>query len=816
MLEQKFNENWKFWLEKDSFALVWDVPKNAQDVTLPHDAMMAGAPHADSLNKGNTGFYDGGVYTYVKMMDIPVAYRDKTVILKFEGVYMNAFVYINGQLAGKCPNGYTTFYVAMNNFLNYGQINEIRVSVRNSAMTNSRWYSGGGIYRDVCLLVAEPAYLIPDGVQIVTESADADYGVIQVVTEIKNRHFNRINLRVETAIQDEQGRPVCADTYSVSLFAGQTTKISRRLALSQPQTWSAETPYLYNCRTRLLELDKLLDESITSFGVRTLQLDTQRGLRVNGQTVKLRGACIHHDSGLLGAATYEAAQNRQVRKLKAAGFNAIRMAHHPMASAMLRACDRYGMYVMDESFDMWTRFKSDSDYAQSFSEWWAFDLEAMVRKDINHPSVIMYSLGNEIPEIGTDLGADLCRQMAEKVKALDSTRYTLASINGVFAADDGLGQIVGDVIAKDNARTPGSFEGNVNKFMANMVDYSDDVAVHPVISRALDKACAATDIAGYNYMTGRYESDAVDYPNRVIVGSETFTFEIARNWDLVEKLNPVIGDFTWTGWDYIGEAGIGVPGYQFGDGGFGAKFPCQLAFCGDIDITGYRRPASYYREIVFGLRTAPYIAIQNAYHYGEKLLSTPWTFGDTTASWTWSGCENKPVIVEVYSAGTEVELLCNGLSLGKKPSGKAVGFKTVFETIYTPGEIKAVTYQDGQIIGEMALHTAQAERHLILECECDQPEKGQLIFLPISICDAQGNVATDQAARLRIDVQGNARLLGFGSGNPKPTDVFTGHETAPYNGRAQAILLAGEDKGKFTVTLSAEGFADVTLTLDIK
>lgn len=816
MIDTLFNDNWKFWLEGDSFALVWNIPSNAQDITLPHDAMMAGEPHAESLNKGNTGFFDGAVYTYVKLMNVPADYRDKTVMLKFEGIYMKAFVYINGQLAAKCPNGYTTFYVPMNDFLKYGQENEIRVSVRNSAMTNSRWYSGGGIYRDVYLLVAEPAYLIPDGVQIVTETADDEFGVIQVSTEIKNRYYYTADLRVETVIEDAQGVVVNSDVYSVSLFAGQEKKISRRMTIAAPKKWSAETPDLYSCQTRIYLQDKLLDTNKTQFGIRTLQLDSKRGLRVNGQPVNLRGACIHHDSGLIGAATYEDAQMRQVRMLKAAGFNAIRMAHHPMAPALLRACDRYGMYVMDESFDMWTRFKSDNDYAQSFSEWWEFDLEAMVRKDMNHPSVIMYSLGNEIPEIGTNLGADWCRKMVAKVKSLDSSRYTLASINGIFVAGDSLDKIVMDVIEKVNCRAPGTIDGNVNNFMAITMEYADDVATHPIISGALDKACAATDIAGYNYMTGRYEQDAIDYPNRVIVGSETFTFEIARNWDLVERLSHLIGDFTWTGWDYIGEAGIGVPGYQFGEGGFGAKFPCRLAFCGDFDLTGFRRPASYYRELVFGLRTAPYIAVHNVCHYGEKLLSTPWIFGDTTASWTWPGSEGKPALVEVYSAGTEVELICNGQSLGRKPAGKDVGFKTVFETIYTPGEIKAMTWQDGEIIGEMSLQTALPERKLIIESESSEPQQGQLIYLPISICDTKGTIATDEDARIKIDVQGAARLLGFGSGNPRPTDSYTGTETAVFNGRALAILKAGEAAGSVQIRVTAEGFATAELTLAVR
>lgn len=803
MLDQKWNNDWKFWEDKDSFALVWNIPENAKDIDLPHDAMIENKPYADSANKGNTGFRDGSNYNYVKMLYVPEEARNKTLMLKFEGVYMNALVYVNEQLAAKNMFGYNTFYVPLDAYLRYGQNNEIRVQVRNSNMTNSRWYSGSGIYRDVYLLEAGLAYIVPEGVQVKCESADSEYGVLCIKTEIMNRKPRSEKLVLETVIKDEDGRIVASEKTRLVLFAQEMRTMTQRLTVDRPKLWSDKTPYLYTCETVLYADDVQIDHASDTFGIRTLSLDARRGLRVNHETVKLRGACIHHDSGLLGAATYEDAQFRQVQILKEAGFNAIRMAHHPMAPAMLRACDALGVYVMDEAFDMWNRCKSDLDYGLYFSEWWEKDVTAMVRKDYNHPSVIMYSVGNEIPEIGTDHGAKTCHDLSSKFKALDDTRYTLASINGVFAAGDRIGEIMADLMAVsgDGDETAADAGGNVNDFMTVMDTRMDEIVVHKAVSERLEKACASVDIAGYNYMTARYEPDGINYPNRVIVGSETYPPEIARNWSLVTKLSHVIGDFTWTGWDYIGEAGVGVPAYRWGEGGFDAGFPCQLAYAGDIDITGFRRPASYFREIVFGLRKNPYITVQNPYKYGEMLIKTPWVISDSVSSWTWQGCEGKPAVVEVYAPGDEVELLVNDRSVGRKPAGSAAGYRTLFESVYEPGTVTAVAYENGAEIGRMSLKTA-GDAALVLDRENCMDK--QLIYVDAVLQDKDGLPVTDSDMTLTAEVTGDAVLIGFGSGNPKPIHNYTENVSETFNGRALLILKKLKDSGSIHIKVDAE------------
>lgn len=800
MLEQKINNGWKFWIDKNAFALVWNIPEMAREVALPHDAMIEQPAHGKSANKGNTGFRDGDIYNYVKLMEIPKEYCNKTIMLKFEGVYMNASVYINGELAGKSPFGYSTFYVSLNDFVNYGEENEIRVIVKNGAMTNSRWYSGGGIYRDVYLLVSDLTYLVPEGVQLITQEVDKDWATIKISTEIKNRYHTRADLKVETILDDDKGNVVADHWTPLVLFEQEERKVEQRVTLSNPILWNEDNPYLYTCITKLYKDGILMDTNETTFGIRTLSVDTKRGFRVNGEEVNLRGACIHHDSGLLGAATYDDASYRQISLLKKAGFNAVRMSHHPMAPSMLRACDELGMYVMDETFDMWNRCKSDYDYSLYFQEWWERDVTAMVRKDFNHPCVIMYSVGNEIPEIGTPHGAKVCHDLCEKIKSLDETRYTLASINGVFAAGDKVDKIVEDVVSELSKE--GKIDGNVNDFMTLMDGHMDEIVVHPIISERLEKACVSTDIAGYNYMTARYEIDGETYPNRIIVGSETYPPDIARNWALVEKYSHVIGDFTWTGWDYIGEAGVGVPAYNWGEGGFGADFPCQLAYSGDIDITGFRRPASYFREIVFNLRMDPYITIQNPYQYGKKLIKTPWVISDSISSWTYDQCEGKPLIVEVYSPGDEVELICNGKSLGKKAAGKQVGFITYFETVYEPGTLTAITYENGKQLGRHDLKTAGSKRNLVMTIE--KVRSTELIYVSIEYQDENQVVVTSEDVTLEVTIEGKAQVAGFGSGNPKPLYNYNEGKTKTFNGRAQLILKRAADEEEVKINLCCE------------
>ena len=805
MKQIKWNEGWQFWPDGDAFALVWSVPENARNVTLPHDAMIESPADPMSPNKGNTGYRSGGNYTYRKLLHLEKAELARRHVLKLEGVYCRAMVYVNEQLAGSEANGYTTFYVDLTPWLHAGD-NEIRVQVKNAGMTNSRWYSGSGIYRDVYLLSSETVCIEPDSVQVSTEAADEDYAVLRLETTIVNESGSAKELRLVNRIRDQKGESVGTEESPFFLKAGERRTLRQRILVQKPALWSEDSPTLYRVESRLTEGGETLDTAQDRFGIRTLSLDAARGLRLNGRSVKLRGACIHHDSGILGAATYEDAHRRQIRLLKEAGFNAIRMSHHPAAPALLRVCDELGMLVMDEFSDMWQRSKCDLDYALDFDKSWENDVRLMVRKDFNHPSVILYSVGNEIPEIGTDAGSETCAKIAGLLKTLDPDRYTTAGINGIFAAGDRMGEILADLSRE--MRESGEIEGNVNDFMSVMDSKMDQIVCHRAISERLEKACAPLDVAGYNYMTARYEPDSRRYPNRVMVGSETYPGEIARNWELVEKLPALIGDFTWTGWDYIGEAGIGIPAYRPGEGNFGAAYPCQLAYCGDRDLTGFRRPLSYFREIAFGLRQQPYIAVQNPYHYGETLLKTAWILSDADAAWDWPGCEGKGAVVEVYAPGDEAELLLNGRSLGRRPLERC---RALFDTVYEPGTLEAVAYRDGLELGRYALHTPGQERMLRLEKDFEGED---LVFLTAAITDGEGGIVISADELLVAEAEG-AQLLGFGSGDPKPLLNYNEGRCKTWKGRAQLILKKA-GPGPIRLTLCSESGKTAELSIEIE
>ena len=776
---QRWNDDWKFWDEQNAFALVWNVPEHARTVTLPHDAMLERSPRADSPNGNDTGFRDGGNYVYVKQFFAPEEWRAQTVQVQFEAVYMNALVYLNGNLVGKRPYGYSPFTISLNDYLNYGGQNELRVLVKNNGMPNSRWYSGSGISRDVWLRTAPTVYLPEEGLRVTTRAIEAEYAVLELSAVIKNRSHLPRHVRLTLEITDPDGRIAAHAEHPLTVISGSDETLKQTVTVDAPALWSAEHPHLYRCRAVLTDGEDVLDQTDTQFGIRTLALDAKQGFRVNGESVKLRGACIHHDNGLLGAVSCDEAELRRVSILKQAGFNAIRMAHNPASVPLLRACDKLGMYVMDESFDMWSRPKKDCDYSLFIDKWWQEDLSALVEKDFNHPCVVFYSLGNEIPECGLPQGSAFGREMDRFVKAMDPTRFTLLSVNGVFAAGDQVDTIVADIMAGG----AGSTDGNVNDFMTIMDTKMDDIVVHPIMSDRLEHIAPCADILGYNYMTARYAPDAQKYPHRIMVGSETYPPDIARNWALVKQLPSLIGDFTWTGWDYIGEAGVGVPAYRFGEGGFGAQFPCQLAFCGDIDLTGFRRSASYFREVVFGLRRAPYITVQDPAHYGQHLIKTPWVISDSHSTWTWPGFEGKPVVVELYAPGDEVELFQDGVSLGRKPCGEAAGFLTHFETVFRPGRLEAVAYEQGAELGRMELTSAGALHALSLEAE---PSEGGLVYVNITLLDEAGRVINSDM-ELTAAVTGGA-LAGFGSGDPKPTHNYIESVTNTFHGRALAIL----------------------------
>lgn len=792
MIRQSFNTGWEIVSIQNNMGI---KQLDGQHIVLPYDCMQHSKRSADAPAQSHTGYYPNQVCTLAKRLVVPCDWSERHVVLEFEGVYTNSMVYVNGDYAGGCPNGYTNFLVELDDYLKYGEENEIKVVAKTNV--DSRWYTGAGIYRDVNLMVGNLVYILPYGHQIMATDIETDSATAIVTTKLKNLSYATHTLRVETRLLNSEGKEVAQGSEVVTMFAGADEVLRQRLFILQPQLWEMDSPHLYTAQTCLYEGEEKLDEACSTFGVRRLALDVEHGLRINGKKVKLRGACVHHDNGVIGAATIARAEERRVQLLKQAGFNAVRSAHNPISRAFLEACDREGILVMDELSDIWTRSKTEYDYSTTFSYHWKQDVEAMVNKDYNHPLVIMYSIGNEIPENGSPHGARIGRQLAEAFRALDPTRYTINSVSLMMVVMDKFVSAVGF--------EQGDVEDSeINEIMTIAGPRMAEITKSELVSNSTAEVFGAVDIAGYNYATERYLLDRELYPNRVLCGSETFPKQIAQNWEIVKKNSHVIGDFTWTGWDYIGEAGLGRVRYaEDSEQSFFGEYPWYISCCSDLDITGHRRPVSYFREIVFGLRSEPYIAVSYPWVEGKTFVPVLWSFFDGISSWTWPGYENKSIVVEVYAPGDRVELWCNGRKLGEAALD---GYKATVRTTYQPGELVAIAYEKDKELGRTSLRTAGETLRLRVEADRSEIQSSDrdLAYLSIWLEDEMGIVNNMADRKVSVTVSGACELLGLGSANPKSEEDFRAGCYTTFDGHALAVLRPRE-AGIAKVLVEAEG-----------
>jgi len=805
-----WNDGWEQRRRVTAFQELSGGSGEWEAVTLPHDALIR-TDRGPRVPGGDTnGFHGGGAFEYRKRFEVPDGAAGGRMLVRFDGVYRDAAVFVNGALAGQWPYGYTRFDVRIDPFLRFGEQNEIRVECRTHL--DSRWYAGAGIHRDVRLLTLPAVHIAPDGIAVRTPEIGDDYALVEVAVEIVNGSALSRTPRVAVALRNGSGSVVGEASAPVTLRPGESGTQLVRIPVENPQRWSVDAPALYTADVVLSDGGDEIDRDGEVFGIRDVRVDAKRGLRINGEPTLLRGACIHGDNGPLGAISTYAAEERRVRGLKEAGFNAIRMSHHPASPALLEACDRLGMLVMDETFDMWTWGKTDFDASSAFPEWWERELAALARKDRNHPSVIMYSIGNEIPELGIAEGGRWSRLLANKMRELDPTRLVTNGVNGFVAAID----MVIEGMRQQRAELADAPAGGVNGLMTQIADQMNMISSAPPVTARTEEAFAALDVAGMNYGDGRYELDATAFPHRVIVGTETFPTRIANNWNLVTRLDNVIGDFTWTGWDYLGEVGIGGVGYR-AEGGDGMAsvskaFPWLLSHTGDIDITGHRRPVSYYREIVFGLRREPFLAVQDPAHHGEQQLRTPWAWSDAVASWSWPGAEGKTVTVEAYADADEVEFLLDGESLGRVAVGAEFPLLASLDVTYRPGTIEAVAYRDGTEVGRTSLTSAGDDVVLSVRSESDEvrADGTDLVYVPIELRDAHGISHVRRDRRIRVVVEGAGELAALGTAKPDPTENFAGDEITTFEGRALAIVRP-TGTGDITVTVTADELPAATV-----
>jgi len=806
MIPASFNHGWAVRPLGSTFFALGGDPHTP--VTLPHDALISSPRDANTADGPNTGFFPSLDVEYEKTFEVEESAAGQRHVLEFEGVYRDARVYLNGALAAHRPYGYSRFFVPADRFLRYGEVNTIRVEATSDQ--DSRWYAGAGLIRPVTLHRSELLHLAPEGPRFSTPQVADDLAVVQVEARIDNESPVRSTVRVRIEIVEEAtGRTVATASAPATIFPGESAEVTRRVFVRDPGLWGPDTPTLYRGDVTLLDDrddGEELDQASDTFGIRRIELDPVHGLRINGTTVKLRGACVHHDNGPIGAATIGAADERRVRLLREAGFNAIRSAHNPAGTALLRACDKYGVLVMDEAFDTWTSRKVRSDYAQDFADWWERDVESMVRKDFNRPSVILYSIGNEIAQAGSPLDATTGRDLANTLKRLDPTRFTLFAGQVLVAA----GEDAAEVMTEQQI--------GVNDILASMDDVLAKFWQSPVAARVMEEAYAQVDLAGYNYGDARYALDPDEFPDRISVGTETSRRSIAENWAVILGSPQVIGDFCWTGWDYLGEVGVGRvrPATQGGIAGFLGPFPYLTAMAGDLDVTGVRRPASYFRETVFGLRDTPYIAVQEPSLFGVELAVNAFAWHGMEGRWTWPGSEGRPIHIEVYSSADEVELLVNGHSAGRVAAGVKAGYIAAFTGTYEPGTITAVAYDDGVESGRSELSTAGPMEALSLASEQDHLDltDESLAFVRISLVDRDGRVNPAQAETVTVTVEGPAVLQGLASSDPQPGEPITGPTRTTHAGELLAVVRP-TGTGSILIKAAAAGLDEASVVVDV-
>ena len=768
-------------------------------VTLPHDAMLAEPRTALSAGGTNTGWYEGHDYEYRRTLTVPENELADTHILEFEGVYHNAEVWLNGQKAAFRPYGYTNFYVDCAPYLHAGE-NELRVIARNADQPNSRWYSGAGIYRPVQLWKARGAHITLNGVKIRTLSLQP--AIVEV--RVKTTAPGTVRLTVDDlpAMQQESD--------GEAVFT---------LTLDNARLWTPETPNLYTCRVSFAD-----DEVTETFGVRKVEWGTD-GFLLNGKRYIIQGACIHHDNGLLGAVCDPDAVARKVRLLKENGYNAIRSAHNPCSKALLTECDRQGMLVMDEYIDHWYIHKTEHDYVDYFNDWWRQDLTDMVEKDYNHPCVVLYSTGNEVSETAQKRGIALTKEMTDFLHGLDDSRPVTCGVNiffnflssigfGVYSDEKAKKEAERAEKAKQRGEKAAKKKAVGSQFFNNLAGLLGDefmkrgATLHGCDVKTRD-AFANMDIAGYNYGIYRYKHDLKKYPQRLILGSETFCNDAYKFRELAKQEPRLVGDFVWAGMDYLGEVMVGSWEYadyaETFDGGPG----WVSAGSGRIDLTGKPLGEALYTRVALEADNGPYIAVCPVNHTGDRHSPSAWKMTNAMPSWSWTGCEGRKANVEVYARAARVELVLNGHTVGSKTLKNDCLAR--FSIPYESGTLEAVSYDAADHeIGRCKLQSAGSTTRLTLDAEEPTVKPGHLCYIRLRYTDENGITKPLARGNIQVQVRGGT-LVGLGSACPFNKHSYLDRETDTYYGEALAIVRMGDDDAMTIAASDGEYSAELTV-----
>lgn len=738
-----------------------DRPEQKKQISVPHDAMLSEERRFDSRGGKNIGWYEGADYQYEKEFEAPDIFPNQTVFLEFEGVYHDAELFLNGKQAGRIEYGYQDEWFCVDGLLQKGK-NRLTVTVHNSAQPNSRWYTGTGIYRPVFLHVLPEKHF--------------ERGSIRITTVDWKKRKVRIDARLSCPGEAEFWIMDGENCLTGCRLTGDGA-ITVEMTASGAKLWSCDCPKRYTMRAVFGE-----DEVRIPFGIRTVTANSEEGFCLNGERIILKGACVHHDNGILGASAYPDAEARKVRILKKAGYNALRSAHNPCSKALLDACDAEGMLVMDEYVDVWYIHKTMYDYAGSVEENYIRDLAAMVRKDYNHPSVVLYSLGNEVAETGEERGISLCGRMRDYLHDIDNTRPVTCGVNLFFNFLYSMG--FGVYSDEKAQKTPEKEVGSAffNKMATVLGDsFMKFGATLPGSDAKTRDSYSKMDIAGYNYGIWRYGRDVKKYPDRVILGTETFCADAALFWKLANRYPAVIGDFVWPGMSYHGE--VPYRGWEKRDGKpvFVGSPNWAAAGGGRVDLNGREWSEADYTKVAFGQKQIA-IGVVPVNLADEKFDISAWNLTCAMGSWSWNGCEGKKTRVEVYARAHLAELFLNGRSLGRK---KLKNCRCVFNVTYRPGTLKAVAYtKEGKVKAETALVSAGEDTRLTAEVEEGTKD---LYFVNLRYTDGNGMLKPLAQGEIHVGVQGG-ELLALGSARPLNPRSYLTDRTDVYYGEALAVI----------------------------
>jgi len=775
--EQNFDFDWKFYSGDISGAEspTFDDSQWRQ-IDLPHDWSIEDLPAAegkkqigpfseDSPGKGSTGNVVGGTGWYRKTFTLDEKPDGEKVQILFDGVYMNSEVWINGQSLGIHPYGYTPFFYDLTSFLKpSGEKNILAVKVNNTGK-NSRWYSGSGIYRHVNLIVTGKVHIPVWGISVTTPDVNAVKATVELKIKVENGAEKSGNLEITTRIVSPDGQQISEANTSIHPFNDPIAETTQSFEIPNPKLWSVDSPILYQAITEVSFDGDVVDQQTATFGIRSIEFSAEKGFLLNGKQVLLKGGCMHHDNGPLGSATIDRAEERRVELMKKFGFNAIRTSHNPPSSQFLDACDRLGILVIDEAFDQWQLPKNSDDYHLYFDDWYKRDLEAMVLRDRNHPSVIIWSIGNEIKERADSSGLEITRNLSQIVKSIDKTRPVTAAICEFWETKD-----------KQWEATDPIFE--------------------------------LLDVGGYNYQWRQYENDHQKFPERMMIGTESIAKEAFENWQMVERNPYVLGDFIWTAMDYVGESGIGRSEIisQNAKELSAPNWPWYNAYCGDIDICGFKKPQSYFRDVVWKISNLE-MAVHTPIPLGMKELVSMWGWPDEQQSWNWMGSEGQKLQVNIYSNYPEVRLELNGKVIGTKPVSKETKLTATFEVPYEAGELKAVGLKDGKEMESKILKTTGNATKIRLTADRSEikADRNDLSYLTVEVIDENGNLVPDANLLIQFKVEGSGELAALENGNPTDMKSFRGTQVNSYRGKCLVILRPSETVGEIKLKADAAG-----------